>query len=483
MIIPEINIYAVLPLVVLSVFGIAIMVLEPFLSPAKRSGLGWLALAGTILAAVAIVPMSRYGGELFYAGLWIVDGFSIFFHALFLFIAAMTTLISIDYLPRENMNHAEYYALLLFATAGMLVMAGSNELMMIFIGLEILSIATYVLAGFRRTDLRSNESALKYFLLGSFASAFFLYGIAMVFGATGSTDLVVIAAATFQPGFQFGLVYLAAALILIALCFKVAAAPFHVWTPDVYEGAPTPITAFMSVGPKAAGFAVLFRIFVTAFPMIQDRWVDVMWVVAALTMILGNVIAVVQPNIKRMLAYSSIAHAGYIAVAFTSANTEGGGAALFYTLAYAVMNLGAFAVVTMLGRSEDSKVQLTDFAGLASRRPALAALLSLFLLSLAGVPGTAGFAGKFFIFSSAVKANLTSLAVIGVLTTVVSFYFYLYVIVQMYMKDPNEDFADAKLTPALTAALVLAAIGTLYLGFLPSRVLEWTSSAALNFLG
>jgi NADH-quinone oxidoreductase subunit N len=481
--IPEINIFAILPLVVLSVFGIAIMVLEPFLPKGQRSGLGWLALAGTIVAAISIVPMSRYGGELFYAGLWIVDGYSIFFHALFLFIAAMTTLLSIDYLPRENMNHAEYYALLLFATAGMLVMAGSNELMMIFIGLEILSIATYVLAGFRRTDLRSNESALKYFLLGSFASAFFLYGIAMIFGATGSTDLVVIAAATFRPDLQFELVYLSAALILIALCFKVAAAPFHIWTPDVYEGAPTPITAFMSVGPKAAGFAVLFRIFVTAFPLIQDRWVDAMWVVAALTMIIGNVVALVQPNIKRMLAYSSIAHAGYIAVAFTSANTGGGSAALFYTLAYAAMNLGAFAVVTMLGRSEDSKVQLTDFAGLASRRPGLAALLSLFLLSLAGVPGTAGFAGKFFIFRAAVEANLTSLAVIGVLTTVVSFYFYLYVIVQMYMKDPTEEFADAKLTPALTAALVLAAIGTLYLGLLPTRVLEWTAGAALNFLG
>jgi NADH-quinone oxidoreductase subunit N len=480
--IPEINIFAVLPLVVLSVFGIAIMVLEPFLQKAQRSGLGWLALAGTIVAAISIVPMSRYGGE-HYASLWIVDGYSIFFHALFLFIAAMTTLLSIDYLPRENMNHAEYYALLLFATAGMLVMASSNDLMMLFIGLEILSIATYVLAGFRRTDLRSNESALKYFLLGSFASAFFLYGIAMIFGATGSTDLIDISLAMVLPGLQIGLVYLSAALILIALCFKVAAAPFHVWTPDVYEGAPTPITAFMSVGPKAAGFAVLFRIFVTAFPLIQDRWVDVMWVVAALTMIIGNVVALVQPNIKRMLAYSSIAHAGYIAVAFTSANTGGGSAALFYTLAYAAMNLGAFAVVTMLGRSEDSKVQLTDFAGLASRRPGLAALLSLFLLSLAGVPGTAGFAGKFFIFRAAVEANLTSLAVIGVLTTVVSFYFYLYVIVQMYMKDPTEDFADAKLTPALTAALVLAAIGTLYLGILPTRVLEWTAGAALNFLG
>jgi NADH-quinone oxidoreductase subunit N len=457
------------------------MVIEPFMKNKSRASLGWLAFAGTVAAGIAIVPMHSQPGQ-WYSNLWIVDEYSTFFHALFVFIAAVTTLISIDYLPRENMNHAEYYSLLLFATAGMLIMAGSNELMMVFIGLEILSIATYVMAGFRRTDLRSNEAALKYFLLGSFASAFFLYGVALIFGATGSTHLISIAAATFLPDLQISLVYLSAALILIALCFKVAAAPFHIWAPDVYEGAPTPITAFMSVGPKAAGFAVLFRIFVTAFPMIQDRWIDVMWVVAALTMILGNVIAVVQPNIKRMLAYSSIAHAGYIAVAFTSASERGGSAALFYTLAYATMNLGAFAVVTMLGRSEDGKVQLTDFAGLASKRPGLAALLSLFLLSLAGVPFTGGFVGKFFIFRSAVESGKTSLAVIGVLTTAVSFYYYLYVIVQMYMKEPQEDFRDVKMTPALGAALAVAAIGTLYLGLLPARVLDWTAAAALNFL-
>jgi NADH-quinone oxidoreductase subunit N len=480
--IPEINLYSILPIIVLSVFGIAIMVLEPFLSPKTRSNstdLGWLALVGTLVAGATIVTMHAHPGQA-YSNLWIVDEYSTFFHFLFIFIAAMTTLISIDYLRRENMNHAEYYALLLFATAGMLVMAGSNELMMIFIGLEILSIGTYVMAGFRRTDLRSNESALKYFLLGSFASAFFLYGVALIFGATGSTNLISISAAMTRPDIQPGLVYLSAALILIALCFKVAVAPFHIWAPDVYEGAPTPITGFMSVGPKAAGFAVLFRIFITAFPEIHGRWTEVMGVLAALTMILGNVIAIVQPNIKRMLAYSSIAHAGYIAVAFTANSNRGGSAALFYTLAYAAMNLGAFAIVTVLGRERDSKVNVTDYAGLATRRPGMAALLSLFLLSLAGVPGTAGFAGKFFIFRSAVESNLTGLAVIGVLTTVVSFYYYLYVIVQMYMREPGEDFSDARLTPALAFALLIAAAATLYLGILPGRVLESTAAAALH---
>ncbi len=380
------------------------------------------------------------------------------------------------------MNHAEFYALLLFATAGMLMMSGSNELVMIFLGLEILSIATYVMAGFRRTDLKSNESALKYFLLGSFSSAFFLYGVALIFGATGSTNLLAIKESIRSADIPMSLVYLSAALMLIALCFKVAVAPFHIWTPDVYEGAPTPVTGFMSVGPKAAGFAVLFRVFLTAFPMIEDRWVSALWLVAALTMVLGNVIALVQPNIKRMLAYSSIAHAGYVAVALTSASNRGGSAALFYLLAYSLMNLGAFAVVTILSRSEDKKVQLTDYAGLGAKRPGLAAVLSLFLLSLAGVPGTAGFAGKFFIFRAAVESHLVWLAIIGVVTTVISFYYYLYVIVQMYMREPNEEFSDLRVAGSLKVALIVSAIGTLYLGILPTRVLDWTTTAALNGL-
>src|SRR6185369_11115591 len=293
----SINIYAILPVIVLSLFGIAVMVLEPFVHESKKSSLAWLALAGTVAAMFSLIPMAANRDQ-WYSNLWIVDDYGIFLSFVFLFIAAITILSAADYLRRERMNHPEFYALLLFATAGMLMMAASNELVMVFIGLEVLSIGTYVMAGFRRTDLKSNESALKYFLLGSFASAFFLYGVALIFGATGSTNLISIAAAMSRPDMQAGLVYLSAALLLVALCFKVAVAPFHIWAPDVYEGAPTPITGFMSVGPKAAGFAVLFRIFVTAFPLIQDRWVDVMWVVAALTMVLGNVIAVVQPNIK-----------------------------------------------------------------------------------------------------------------------------------------------------------------------------------------
>jgi NADH-quinone oxidoreductase subunit N len=477
----SLNIYAILPAVVLSIFGIAVMVSEPFVSERNKSALGWVALAGTIAAMFALIPMAAQRGQ-WYSNLWIVDDYDVFLTFVFLLIAAITILTSLDFLRRENMNHPEFYALLLFATAGMAMMAASNELVMVFLGLEILSIATYVMAGFRRTDLKSNESALKYFLLGSFSSAFFLYGVALIFGATGSTNLLTIAESLRSSQPQLGLVELSAALMLIALCFKVAVAPFHIWTPDVYEGAPTPVTGFMSVGPKAAGFAVLFRVFLTAFPSIENRWASAIWLIAALTMVLGNVIAVVQPNIKRMLAYSSIAHAGYVAVAFAATSDHGVSAALFYLLAYSLMNLGAFAIVTILSRSEDKLVNLSDYAGLGAKRPVLAAVLALFLLSLAGVPGTAGFAGKFFIFRAALESRLIWLAVIGVITTVVSFYYYLYVIVQMYMREPSGDFADVRVCGSLKAALIIASVGTLYLGILPARLLDWTASAALNAL-
>jgi NADH-quinone oxidoreductase subunit N len=476
-----VNLAAILPAIVLSISGIAVMVIEPFVSAARKSSLAWLAFTGTVAAMLALVPMAANRGQ-WYSNLWIVDHYGIFLDFVFLLIAAITILTSADYLERQRMNHPEFYALLLFATAGMLMMAASNELVMVFLGLEILSIATYVMAGFRRTDLKSNESALKYFLLGSFSSAFFLYGVALIFGATGSTNLIGIAEALRSTRVPLSLVELSAALMLIALCFKVAAAPFHIWTPDVYEGAPTPVTGFMSVGPKAAGFAVLFRVFLTAFPAIQNRWASAIWLIAALTMILGNVIAVVQPNIKRMLAYSSIAHAGYIAVAFAATSERGVSAALFYLLAYSLMNLGAFAIVTMLGRSDDKLVNLTDYAGLGAKRPGLAALLSIFLLSLAGVPGTAGFAGKFFIFRAALESRLVWLTIIGVITTVISFYYYLYVIVQMYMREPHDEFTDVAVPGGVKLALLVCVAGTLYLGVLPTSVVEWTSSAVLTVL-
>src|SRR5213592_4538966 len=279
-----INIAAILPPLVLSLFGIAVMVAEPFVNQQRKSNLGWLAFAGTLAAIVSLIPMADNRGQ-WYSNLWIVDDYDVFLDFIFLLIAAITILTSIDFLRREEMNYPEFYSLLLFATAGKLMMAATNELVMVFLGLEILPIATYVMAGFRRADLKSNESALKYFLLGSFSSAFFLYGVALIFGATGSTNLIGIAESLRSSEVQISLVELSAALMLIALCFKVAVAPFHIWTPDVYEGAPTPVTGLMSVGPKAAGFAVLFRVFLTAFSTIDDRWRSAIWLVAALTMV------------------------------------------------------------------------------------------------------------------------------------------------------------------------------------------------------
>ena len=476
---PEINILSILPAIVLALFGIAIMVIDPFVGRKTKLKLGWLGFAGVLVAFLALAPMSDQSGA-WYADLWLVDDYTVFFHVTFLLIAALTILTSIEFLGREHAPPSEFFSLVLFATSGMVLMSGAGELMVIFIGLEILSIATYILASYRRGDLKSNESSLKYFLLGSFASAFFLYGVALIFGATGSTNLGEIAAAIRNGVPAMGLVYISASMILIALGFKVAMAPFHIWTPDVYEGAPTPVTGFMSVGPKAAGFAVLLRVFLTAFPDIQDRWILVIWVGAALTMVIGNVVAVAQTNIKRMLAYSSIAHAGYVAVAFAAGSDAGVTAAMFYLLAYSVMNMGAFAIVTILSRKEDHLVELSDYAGLAARRPGLAALLALFLLSLAEIPGTAGFAGKFFIFRSAVESGLIWLSIIGLVTTVVSFYYYLQVIVQMYMREPKEEFNDLDIAPGLGTALIVTAILTLYLGILPSRVLEWATESALS---
>jgi NADH-quinone oxidoreductase subunit N len=472
-----VNILAILPAIVVAVTGIAVMVVDPFLVRPHRLRTGWLALAGLCLAAVALVPMAGQAGT-WYSGLWVVDGYTVFFHALFVLVALLTTLSATDFLRRESeLPPSEFAALLLFATAGALLMSGAAELMLVFIGLEIVSIASYILCGYRRRDLRSNESALKYFLVGSFASAFFLYGIALAFGATGSTNLAAISAAIQTGGVPSGLLYSAVGLILAGLAFKVALAPFHVWAPDVYEGAPTPVTAFMSVATKAAGFAVLFRIFFTAFPATGGQWLEVLWILAALTMVVGNVVAVVQTNIKRMLAYSSIAHAGYISVAFASGTASGVSAAMFYMLAYSVIALGAFSIVSLIARKDDRIVNVADYAGLASKRPGLAALLAVFLLSLAGIPGTAGFAGKFFIFSAAIESGLIGLTVIGVLTTVVSFYYYLHVIVQMYMKEPGETFEDALLRPATAVVLVVSLFLTLYLGLLPGRLLEWASQS------
>jgi NADH-quinone oxidoreductase subunit N len=469
----------ILPDVILSFFGIIILVADPFVSRPRKASLGIVGLLGIVGAALATVNMTGNDIVAVFSGMIIVDRFSLFFRFAFLLISGLTLLASLDYLKKQNLNLAEYYALVLFATVGMNLMAASNELIMVFLGLETLSISCYILLGIRRADPRSNESALKYFLLGSFSSAFFLYGIAMAYGATRTTNLEIIAARVLDGSANVSLIYLAASLMFVGIAFKVAIAPFHVWTPDVYEGAPTPVTGFMSAGPKAAGFAILTRVFWVAFPTVYNEWLTVAWISAVLSMTIGNVVAIAQSNIKRMLAYSSIAHAGYILAAFASRD-EGIPALLFYALAYAFMNIGAFTVVALIGRENDRSSNIEDYAGIGFKQPLLAACLSVFLLSLAGIPLTAGFAGKFFIFRAAIKSHLIWLAIIGVVNSAISVYYYLKVIITMYMKEPDEDYVPVLISPSVAFVLCFSTLAILQLGIYPNFVISLAKNSIFS---
>ena len=411
----------------------------------------------------------------------LVDGFATFFRVLVIAVGMLAVFSSADYLRRENAKGGEFYALILFSIVGQSIMASANELIMIFIGLEISSIASYILAGYLRDDARNSESALKYFLLGSFATAFLLYGVAWIYGTTGSTNLVEIRRVLLNGHEPLALVSIAAALIFVGLAFKISAAPFQTWAPDVYQGAPAPVAAFLSVGPKAAAFAVLIRVFMTGFGPITPSWIPLIWGVALASMTVGNFAAILQSNIKRLLAYSSIAHAGYILVAVTAHSGAGAAAAMFYLAAYAFTNIGAFAVVTYVARRGERYVSVDDFAGLAQRQPAMAAMLSIFLMSLIGVPLTGGFFGKFYIFKAALDSDLVWLTVLGLLNSAVAAYYYLRILVVMYFREPGE--AAENLPPAgaaLQVAVYGSALGTLVLGIFPSWVLEFASKAALR---
>ena len=395
-----------------------------------------------------------------------VDAFSTFFHVLITAITAVVILSSFEYMEVQQIRAGEYYGLILFGAVGMCLMSSAVELVLIFIALEISSISTYVLAGFRRRAAISSEASLKYFLLGSFATAFFLYGVALMFGATGSTSISLVAQAL-RSGPIPVLAYAGIAFMFVGLGFKVAAAPFHVWTPDVYEGAPAPVVGFMSTAPKAAAFAVLLRVM---FEANAPGRLWLIWVAAALSMTLGNVGALVQQNVKRLLAYSSIAHAGYLLVALATLPDNGVPAAMFYTASYAAMNVGAFAVVSHLAGAGERYVTLDDYAGLGRRSPLLAATLTIFLLSLIGIPMTGGFFAKFYVFSAALQANLVGLTIIGVLNSAVGAYYYLRIIVVMYMREAREELPAIPVSPALGAALAISVAATLYLGLLPGRV-------------
>jgi len=468
-----------LPEILLTLAGTLIMFLEALRPEGKKSNAGVFAIVALVMALPAAL-MATPGPA--FQGMLVVDGMATFFRTLVIVVGLLIVFSSTDYLRREKQETGEYYALVLFSIVGQCVMVTANELIMIFIGLEISSIASYILAGFLRDDARNNESALKYFLLGSFATAFLLYGVAWIYGATGSTNLTEIRRAlTSGAAPPEAMIGVAAALIFVGLAFKISAAPFQGWAPDVYQGAPAPVSAFLTVGPKAAAFAVLMRVFLGTLETAASHWMPAIWVCALATMVVGNFAAIMQSNIKRLLAYSSIAHAGYVLVAVAANSGTGSAAVMFYLAAYAFTNIGAFAVVTYFGRAGEKYVGIDDFAGLAQRQPAMAAMLTIFLLSLIGVPLTGGFFGKFYIFKAALDANLIWLTVLGLLNSAVAAYYYLRILVVMYMREPGESVE--KLPPAgalLQIAVYGSAVGTVLLGVFPSLVLDFANRAALR---
>ena len=465
------SITAIVPLLCVTAAGIAAMLAEAFREPGERmpiAGLGLVGLAGAGISTALLWGRGQTG-----FGVVAADTFGLFFVMILVVIGVMTMLLSPRLVERDELPGGEYYALTLFALAGMMLMAMATDLLLIFLALEVMSLSVYVLSAIKRNSEAAVEGAFKYFILGGFSSAFFLYGIAFVYGLTQTTKLEgvgqVVAA---EAGGHPVLALVALGLLLVGFGFKVSAVPFHMWTPDAYEGAPTIVSGFMSTGVKAAAFAAFVRVMATAFHPLQATWYPVFWGMAAVTMILGTVVGVAQTNLKRMLAYSSIAHAGYVLVGLTAANDVGRGAILFYLLAYGVTNLAAFAVIGLLATRDRANDDLASMAGLSNRHPALAAVFSVLLLSLGGIPPTAGFVGKWYIFSAAVRSGDYLLAIIGVLTSVVSIFFYLRVIVMMYMAEPADLPRSPEPSRAATFALAVTVVVTFYLGILPSQFLD-----------
>lgn len=477
-------IYRILPELLLTISGVLIMLIESLLPrAASRKPLGWLAVVGTLAALLASLWQLSLPAGTAYFGVIQTDVFSGFFHILITAIVIVALLTALDSFGPGAENVGEFYALVVFGAVGMCLMTSAVELLLIFLGLEISSISTYIMAGMRRHSGKSAEASLKYFLLGSFATAFFLYGIALAFGATGTTNVFAIGA--LLPHGQFpALGYLALAMILVGLGFKVSAAPFHVWTPDVYEGAPSPVVGLMSTAPKAAAFAVLLRIVFAAFPSLHAQWFLLLWLMAALSMTVGNLAALRQQNVKRMLAYSSIAHAGYLLVAFTAASQQGIAAAIFYTATYAVTNLGIFAVVSHVGQYEERLNSISDYRGLGFRSPLLAGALTLFLLSLVGIPFTAGFFGKFYVFAAALQSGIVWLTLLGLINSGIAAFYYLRLAAALYSRradDAQPSPMIPRLQGSLLAALFLSVVATLLLGIVPTRTLALAQAGAATY--
>lgn len=483
--IPDINLSVISPALIVAVTAIIVLLGELVTPPDRKRWLGYLSTAGLVVAAVAAFGLWGTHASGF-SGMVVADNFGLFLTLTIALGAALSILLSIPFIHAHEIDQGEYYVLLLASVAGMIVMATATDLIVIFLGLELLSLPLYILAAFQREDTRSLEAGIKYFLLGAFSSAFFLYGIALVFGASGTTNLAKINASLLVPDVAYGanvgspLLSIGVGLLMVGFAFKVALVPFHWWTPDVYDGAPTTVTAFMSVAVKAAAFGAFFRTFQFALPALALDWRAVAAVLAVLTMTLGNVAALLQSNVKRMLAYSSIAHAGYILIALVAMSANGVSSALFYLLAYTVTNLGAFGAVIALSDGARERLEIGDFAGAAREHPLVALVLTICLLSLAGFPPFAGFVGKFLIFSAAVENGLAWLAIIGVLNSLVSVYFYLRPVVQMYMSEPAEGWGGIRVAPLVAIVLLIAVIGVIALGVLPAPAIALAQGALLR---
>ena len=467
----EINWQLLMPELVIALTLLIVLVFDLFDSISKKV-LGWMTIVGAGIALWVSIQMHQAGtvGTQFNE-MFKVDNFSLFFNIIFLVSTILVALISISYMGGENRKQGPYYLLILLATLGMMLMAAGNELIIVFLGLELMSLSLYVLAGYFRESPASSEAGMKYLLLGAFASAFFLYGIALIYGGAGTTSVPAIAEAIASPN-KSPLLLAGMFMLIVGFGFKVAIVPFHQWAPDVYEGAPTTIAAFISAGPKAAGFAAFLRIFMEALPNLQVEWSGVIILLAMLTMTVGNVVAIAQTNIKRMLAYSSIAHAGYVLIGLAAANNDGVSSAMLYLLIYCVMNIGAFGVVILAKTADGESLMISDYAGLGLRKPLLAMFMTVMLLSLAGFPPTAGFVGKFYIFKSAVQAGHIWLVIIGAVNTAISAFYYLRVVVTMYMREPEEELEFSPYSSTLVIGLIIAAIGVLLIGVLPSLMLN-----------
>jgi len=467
------------PQVILLIAGSLILLAGRFIR--NNAIAAWIAVAALLIGLVVAIGQWN-DPQTGYFGMVLVDNFTVMFEIIFIIAAVITILMARQYFIARGIDRFEFYALLLFSTIGMITMASSADLLVIFIGLEIMSVPLYVMAGLARHDPASNESSIKYFTIGAFASGFLLYGIALIYGAAETTDLRRILTDFAYIKSNAGIfLYPGAFLVLLGFGFKVAAVPFHMWVPDVYQGAPTPITGYFSAAPKAAGFAALLRIFVFAFPSMTEL-LPVLWIIAVLTMSIGNLLAIFQDNIKRLLAYSSIAHAGYILVALIAGGNGGVSSAIYYLLAYTFFNLGAFAIITMIDSRDGSQALVSEMRGLGGRHPILAAILTLFMFALAGFPPTAGFFGKFYIFSEAIKGGYIWLVIIAVMNSLVSVYYYLRVVVVSFFGEPQDRFSPAVIYhPGLILVLLITVLGTLILGFLPEYWLQLAKSAVFPF--